>query len=1619
MADFRDAPTPHVEENTPGGWPGTPAESLGQQQSLNQSRNRSYIGSTSQRQPSALNTVINAEREEPASASNTGTYFSHGGVAAVGAGAASASTGSAEHAPARASAAYSSDTVVSSNSSIESEKERIGHPAEQVESRPQTERYSEEARDGFAPIRTTPAQRPPLQAQRPSQRPMTEEDMFKFLSRRRSSNAAGILSRQPTEQPEPNDELEEINKLMSRMFGKTRQEHSEEEKTRHVGVVFKHLTVKGMGLGAALQPTIGDIFLGYPRKIKALLTKGPKAASGKPPVKTILSDFSGCIKPGEMCLVLGRPGSGCSTFLKVIGNQRFGYESVEGDVTYGGTNAHKMGKKYRSEVLYNPEDDLHYATLSVKNTLKFALKTRTPGKDSRNEGESRKDYVNEFLRVVSKLFWIEHTMNTKVGDELIRGVSGGEKKRVSIAEAMITKASIQCWDNSTRGLDASTALEYVESLRSLTNFTHISTSVALYQAGESLYDLFDKVLLIDAGRCAYFGPTEDAAQYFKDLGFVQPDRWTTADFLISVTDEHERHVKEGWEDRIPRSADQFGDIFLESDRLKKNEEEIRDFEEELKERVAARHAAQTKATKKKNYTLPFYKQVTACTHRQFLVMFGDPMSLGGKWGGIFFQALIVGSLFYNMPATSQGVFTRGGVMFFMLLFNALLALAELTSAFSSRPILLKHKSFSFYRPSAYAIAQTIVDIPLVLVQVTIFDVVVYFMSGLSRTASQFFISLLFLFIITMTMYAFFRAIGAMVGSLDVATRITGVAIQALVVYTGYLIPPRKMHPWFSWLRWINPVQYGFEGLMANEFYNLELQCLPPMLVPQGPGAAPQFQSCTIQGSTPGSTVVNGADYILVAYQYSRSHLWRNSGLICAFFGFFVILTAIGMELQKPNKGGGAVTIFKRGQVPKSVENAMEKGIEPRDEEEGKIETSGASEGSESAPGGKVAGVAKNETVFTWQNVNYTIPYEGGERKLLQNVEGFVKPGKLTALMGASGAGKTTLLNTLAQRIHFGVVTGDFLVDGRPLPKSFQRSSGFAEQQDVHEPTATVREALRFSAKLRQPKEVSLQEKYDYCETVIDLLEMRDIAGAAIGKTGAGLNQEQRKRLTIGVELASKPELLMFLDEPTSGLDSGAAFNIVRFLRKLADAGQAILCTIHQPSSVLFEYFDELVLLKSGGRLVYHGELGHDSKKLIDYLESNGAKKCPPKTNPAEYMLEAIGAGNPDYKGKDWGDVWEQSKEREERSREIQSMIGDRRNASTNSKTNDDREYAMPLGTQIWTVVHRSFTAYWRTPEYMLGKFMLHIITGLFNTFTFWHLGNSQIDMQSRLFSIFMTLTISPPLIQQLQPRFLEFRSIYESREANSKIYSWIAFVTGAIAVEIPYSIFAGTIYWCCWYWATWFPRDTYTSAVVWLFVVLFELFYVGFGQAIASFAPNELLASLLVPIFFMFVVSFCGVVVPYMALPYFWRSWMYWLTPFKYLLEGMLGLIVHNVPVQCDASELASFAAPPGQTCQSYAGPYVAQAGGYVVTQANGLCGFCQYANGDEFAASFNVYYAYHWRDFGIFWAYIIFNFAVVFACSWVYLGGGRKIKSLFSPAARKQKKVIQQSRKEAQGDKA
>lgn len=457
------------------------------------------------------------------------------------------------------------------------------------------------------------------------------------------------------------------------------------------------------------------------------------------------------------------------------------------------------------------------------------------------------------------------------------------------------------------------------------------------------------------------------------------------------------------------------------------------------------------------------------------------------------------------------------------------------------------------------------------------------------------------------MSGIFRTLAAATKSLAQAMALAGVMVLAIVIYTGFVIPAPQMHPWFSWIRWINPVYYTFEALVANEFHGREFICSG--FVPNYSNLVGDTFVCSEAGSITGQRTVSGDTYIQTQYGYTYSHEWRNFGILVAFWIFFMATYFFFTEVNAATSSTAEFLVFRRGHVPaymKSSENEAKNGTidapqsQPSDGKDHQEE--------------ELAILPDQHDIFTWRNVCYDIPVKGGQRRLLDNVSGWVKPGTLTALMGVSGAGKTTLLDVLAQRVSIGVVTGDMFVNGKPLDASFQRKTGYVQQQDLHLTTSTVREALRFSAALRQPKSTPLAEKYAYVEDVIKMLNMEDFAEAVVGTPGEGLNVEQRKLLTIGVELAAKPALLLFLDEPTSGLDSQSSWSICAFLRKLADHGQAVLSTIHQPSAILFQQFDKLLFLAKGGKTVYFGDIGKDSKILLEYFERNGARKCDAAEN---------------------------------------------------------------------------------------------------------------------------------------------------------------------------------------------------------------------------------------------------------------------------------------------------------------------------------------------------------------------------------------------------------------------
>ena len=328
----------------------------------------------------------------------------------------------------------------------------------------------------------------------------------------------------------------------------------------------------------------------------------------------------------------------------------------------------------------------------------------------------------------------------------------------------------------------------------------------------------------------------------------------------------------------------------------------------------------------------------------------------------------------------------------------------------------------------------------------------------------------------------------------------------------------------------------------------------------------------------------------------------------------------------------------------------------------------------------------------------------------------------------------------------GVVTGEMLVDGRQRDVSFQRKTGYVQQQDLHLETSTVREALRFSAILRQSKDIPKKEKLEYVEEVLKLLEMDSYADAVVGVPGEGLNVEQRKRLTIGVELVAKPALLLFLDEPTSGLDSQTSWNILLLLRKLTEHGQAILCTIHQPSAMLFEQFDRLLFLAKGGKTVYFGEVGAGSQKLIDYFVKTGAPPCPKGENPAEWMLSAIGAAPGSHTDVDWHQAWLDSKERVAVKQELQNLKdeGLRKSQGQGEDKEDTSayaEFAAPFGVQFMTVFIRVSQQLWRTPSYIYSKLFLSIMVGLFVGFSFFKADTSQQGLANQLFSVFL---VCPP-----------------------------------------------------------------------------------------------------------------------------------------------------------------------------------------------------------------------------------------------------------------------------------
>ncbi|KAF8557467.1 pleiotropic drug resistance ABC transporter [Imleria badia] len=1336
--------------------------------------------------------------------------------------------------------------------------------------------------------------------------------------------------------------------------------------------MFRDLRVVGLGVGAAVQHNLASLL--YPQSIIKYFNTWRH-----PPVRNIISDFEGVVLPGEMLLVLGRPGAGCSTFLKTLANHRGDYYDVQGDVFYDSFSSEEIEKRYRGDVIYCPEDDVHFTTLNVGETLEFGSTMRTPSR--RTDNQSRSTHATHIAEALMRIFGLEHARTTVVGDASLRGISGGEKKRVSLAEVMSARGKLVCWDNSTRGLDSSTALEFIRTLRIATDAAKITTVVSLYQAGEQLFDLFDKVCLIYEGKMAYYGPAEEAKRYFMNMAYEPQNRQTTPDFLVATTDPRGRKIRPGFQGVIPRTADEMASYFRTSAHGQLNRSSIDSYYNLYVNKPDLKTAYDASATSEharhapssQSYTLSIPMQVHAVMRRRWQILKGDWATQAVQVGSQIFQAIFTGTVFLHLAINTSEYYSRGSLLYFALFCCATLSMAEIPSLFPQRLIVLRHQKGALYYPFIDGLAHLIVEIPINLISVAVMSVIIYFLVGLQKTAQQFFMYLLFTYTVTLVMKICFRTIAAFSSGESTALPVAGSLALVLVLYTGYAVPVTNIVWALRWITYLNPLRYAFESLMLNEFHTINGTCTT--LVPSGPGyenATLANQVCATIGSQPGMATLPGDAFLYSSLGYSYSNLWRNFGILGVFgFGFLGTLLFF-IQYNKGTARDTSVTLYKEGGDPVLVYQAIdEERVSPGDLQEKRGENT-----ADDTNGGIVESEKPDQgDIFSWKNIQYEVPVSGGEmRNLLDDVSGYVAPGKLTALMGETGAGKTVLLNVLSQRMSVGVVRGACLVNGHQPPANFRAQTAYVQQMDTHIAEATVREALLFSARLRQPSSVPTAEKEAYVDKCLKMCGLEAHADAIVGSLGV----EHRKRTTIGVELAAKPKLLLFLDEPTSGLDSQSAWAVVTFLRELADSGQAILCTIHQPSGELFQVFDRLLLLRKGGQTVYFGNIGERSMTVIEYFQRNGAPRCAPDANPAEYMLDVIGAGATATCTTDWHQVWKDSPEAAMLDLEIERIHQEGLSRPVVS-TETHSEFASSWIQQVALLSQRGFVCNWRNPVYIYAKMTVCIVAGLIIGFTFFRTTNSLQGCQNKFFSVFIVVAMCVPLAQQVLGKFLNSRTVYEVRERPARMFTWSAFLVSEMLIEIPWNMLASSLIFFCWYWTSGFGSSSAGFSYL-FYCVVFPLYYTTFGLAIMVISPNGVIAATLFSVLFSFLLIFAGILQTYSQLG--WWQWMYYVSPLTYVIEGLLGEALGHQLITCTSTELVTIEPPAGTNCSAYMDPYIAFAGGYLADpNATAACAFCPFRTTDAYMQfNFNVSYGHHWRDLGIILGVAGFNVLFMFA---------------------------------------
>lgn len=1070
-------------------------------------------------------------------------------------------------------------------------------------------------------------------------------------------------------------------------------------------------------------------------------------ATSAEPESLRLSNVNGVLRPGTLTLVLGRPGSGKSALLQALaGRLDLKREIRSGEIRYNGMPQRHVREKVLPHcVAYVAQQDDHHAALTVRETFEFARHccgsadtSPSPRSASNNHPtpfDTARGRESKLDELFDRQLGLAHCADSFVGDELRRGVSGGERKRVTIGEMLLgDDQRVLLLDEVSTGLDSATAMDVVSAQRRVAREKRLTVVMALLQPAPELVMLFDDLVLLTDGYLLYHGPVNAAIPHFCALRIVCPLDVPLAEFLLNLgTDRQAQYevVTNGGDNynagagvRPPRTPSELAAAFRRSPLHVQ-------LMTQLKMPSVYRDGWEASGRTPKAFKQGFWRSTLTLLAREIKLVRRNRTFLVGRAFAVIVMALLYGTLFYRVNRMDAQVLV--GVLFSAAIFVALGQASQLPTRVAARQIFAKQRSAYFFRTKSYVLAQATVQLPTAVLEAVVFGATVYLLCDFApagaptaRQAGHMARFLALLLLVQIAFSAMFSAIAAASPDIQVASTLSMLAVLVFILFGGFLLPvselPSVLQPLYSF----NPIAWAIRGLAVNQYgddvYRVCQFDGVDYCERYGKHAGEYALSgFGLSANDPGATIVAAVGFLLgfavlslvVAglalerYRHRRNAA-PNRPKVTPSEVTHVVPSTVKSGMNAPSSlGSDATSSFGLRMISSSFSDPMTHthsyNCNGNADACSEIDSSGCDADSPSGRNSdvvvditsatpeshlefalleenrtkrrltdRVADMARKamrtntlprdpatligESVppvtVAFRNLSYSVSSGGSTAKaavngdgnnqsqpstyLLRDVSGFAQPRTLTALMGSSGAGKTTLLDVLAGRKTRGRIEGDILLNGVPFTTKDAPSSlsvlhertGYCEQVDLLCEMATCREAIAFSARLRRGRDLRNSFQLDVLvDGCLRVLGLADIAHQQV----SAMSLEQRKRTAIGVELVAGPSVLL-LDEPTSGLDAPASKMVVDAMRHAATAmGCTVICTIHQPSTELFLAFDRVLLLARGGQVAFFGNVARDSGcELISHFEGiDGVVRFPGHgANPAEWMLDVIGAGIP-------------------------------------------------------------------------------------------------------------------------------------------------------------------------------------------------------------------------------------------------------------------------------------------------------------------------------------------------------------------------------------------------------